>query len=293
MDVSIIIINYNSFIITKNAIESIFVKTNDINYEIIVVDNNSKDGSGILLKKYFKERIIYIQSNENIGFGKANNLAIKKAKGRNIFFLNSDVILLNNAVNILSKYLDKNINVGVCGGNLYDKNGLQNFSFYRCLPSIMFELNTLLGYFPFKIMYGKNLYFNNTGRPLKVAYITGADMMIKKSVFCNIGGFDPEFFMYYEDTELVYRLSKAGFYSYSVPDALMVHLEGRSFKNEISKKIATLSGRKIYYKKTHNYLEQAIVFLIRSLIVMFGFIIAIIKNDKKNYYYWLSAWRMI
>lgn len=106
MDVSIIIVNYKTACLLANAVESIFDKTTGVDFEVIVVDNASGDDCGSLLARKFKGRVTYVGLNENIGFGRANNEGARLAKGRNLFFLNPDTILLNNAVKLLSNYLD-------------------------------------------------------------------------------------------------------------------------------------------------------------------------------------------
>ena len=99
MDVSLIIINYNTSLLIKDLLKSIYEKTEDITYEIIVVDNNPTEQFSIYLKDYL-DKIIYLPLKENVGFGRANNEGLKVAKGRNIFFLNPDTLLVNNAIKI-------------------------------------------------------------------------------------------------------------------------------------------------------------------------------------------------
>ena len=104
MQVSVIIVNYNTKELTKQAIQSVFDRTEGVEYEIIVVDNDSKDGSVEELKKIFQNKITIIESKENLGFGRANNLGIKQSKGKYVFLLNSDTELINNAIKIFYDY---------------------------------------------------------------------------------------------------------------------------------------------------------------------------------------------
>ena len=120
MDVSVIMVNYNTLELTKNTINSVMEKTKDLNYEIILIDNASTDGSVEFFEKEYKDKIIFIKNNENLGFGKANNKGIEIAKGKYVFLLNSDTLLINNAIKILFDFMEKNKNCGVCGGNLFD-----------------------------------------------------------------------------------------------------------------------------------------------------------------------------
>ena len=228
MDVSIIIVNYKTLSLIVNCISSIIEKTDGISYEIIVVDNNSGDDFSKCLKDRFGNLVICVPLQENIGFGRANNEGVRIATGRNIFFLNPDTLLINNAIRILSDYLDGNPNVGCCGGNLYNEEMKPVHSYSMLLPSIKWELNLLCGGVLEKIRWGKNAQFNHTKEYKKVGYICGADMMIKHSVLNEVGAFSKYFFMYYEDTELSYRIHDAGYEIISIPLAMIQHLEGKS-----------------------------------------------------------------
>ncbi|MFV0555388.1 MAG: glycosyltransferase family 2 protein [Mangrovibacterium sp.] len=231
-DVSIIIVSYNTLNLIGNCIDSVFEKTEGIDYEIIVVDNQSPDESVSFLKgKYGSEpNFKLIELQENIGFGRANNEGIKIAQGRNVLLLNPDTILINNAIKILSDYLDANPRVGICGGNLFDEKMKPTHSFRRVLPGLRHEVNKMTSGMLFWLIYWKNREFNYTSKPLSVGYITGADMMIRKAVLDEVGCFNPAFFMYYEETELTYRIKKAGYKVMSIPRAEIQHLEGKSFK---------------------------------------------------------------
>lgn len=235
MDVSIIIINYKTTKLSISCIESIFEKTKGIDFEIILVDNDSQDNSLQVLKEKFNNKVIFIDAKENLGFGKANNLGAKYASGKYLFLLNSDTLLINNAIKILFDFIENNLNVGIVGGNLFDVNGKPMHSFkYN-----QFDLNSLKVCGFFKSLKHKlsgklpNWEFNDTKKPMQIeGYITGADLMIRKSVFDEVGGFDKDFFMYFEESEMTYRVKKLGYNVFSVPDAQIMHLEGASTKSK-------------------------------------------------------------
>lgn len=214
---------------TSECIDSVIAKTKGLDYEIILVDNASTDGS----KEFFNRdiRVRYIYLDENLGFGRANNKGIAVAEGRNILFINSDTLLLNNAIKILSDYLDNNPKAGACGGNLLNSDYTPSFSFERYFPSVRTEVNTLFRNLPDRIRYGKNVHFNHTGKDLQVADITGADLMMKKTVLDLVGNFNPSFFLFYEETELCFRVRKSGYAIFSVPQAQIMHLIGKSSIN--------------------------------------------------------------
>jgi GT2 family glycosyltransferase len=282
MDVSVIIVNYNTIKFLINAIDSVFEKTRDIEFEIIVVDNNSSDNSKNIIQEKYGDKVTYLALPENIGFGRANNAAAEIAKGRNLFFLNPDTLLINNAIKILSNYLDNHEKAAVCGGNLYDEKYEPVCSFGRLYNSILYELNHLFLGFPEKIIYGKNIIFNYTDNPLNVAFVIGADMMIKKDIFFKLKGFDKDFFMFHEEIELAYRIHKLKYKIMNVPDACIVHFEGKSISSNEERLEKKMMAQKLYLHKTHNRMALFVVnsiFFINAVLRFMGF--SILKNTEK------------
>lgn len=262
LDVSVIIVNYNTLKMTDECICSVIEKTSGISCEIILVDNASTDGS----KEFFSKdsRVKYIYNNENLGFGRANNKGIEIAQGRNILFLNSDTLLRNNAIKILSDYLDNHPKVGACGGNLYNQYGKSTHSFYRRLPSVLDELDSFFSGRLYKMIYGPTWEFNNKNKPLKVGHITGADLMVRRETLKSVGGFDERFFMYYEDTELCHRISGTGLAIVSCPEAEITHYT----KDTLSPVTLTYvnESRLLYFSITHSKLYCSILNFSRVLL---------------------------
>lgn len=286
VDVSIIIVNYNTCKMTKECIDSVFENTKHITFEIILVDNASVDESKEVFEK--DNKIKYIYNQINVGFGKANNIGLEIAIGRNILFLNSDILLINNAIKILSDFLDKNNDAGACGGNMYNQHLQPSHSFGYFYPSILWEINVLSYNFLVKMLYGKNTDHNFSNRILEVAHIIGADLMVKKEVLEKIGGFDPHFFMYREETELCYRISNMGYKLYSVPQAKIIHLEGKSVRKTTleHKKVKWMleSNRtflEMYHSKVYVYIAMSIYKItVYTRIFMCG----IFNKDRKDYW---------
>lgn len=248
MDVSVIIVNYNTLELTKNTIESVLKKTEGLNYEVILVDNASTDGSVEYFENNYKEKIIFIQNRENLGFGKANNKGIEIAKGKYIFLLNSDTLLINNAIKILFDFMEQNIECGVCGGNLYDRDNKPVHSFKKELVNIYSDFDFIKN-FILKFIYKKRMDFNYTNKNIEVGYITGADMFIRKKMLEKVGIFDSDFFMYFEETELTARIKSSGKKIISVPQAKIIHLEGKSTQFKERKfRMFTESKYKYFYK---------------------------------------------
>lgn len=264
MDVSIILVTYNTLSMTTECIKSILEFTKDVSFEIILVDNASHDGS----KDYFEKcpKIKYIYNNNNQGFGVANNIAMKYAHGRNVLFLNTDTLLNNNAVKILSDFLDGHPQAGGCGGNLYDANGLPSYSFCKWFPSIKEQLDCLTHRVISRILFLGNFCFNKTKRIMEVAYVTGADLMVKREVLDECGFFDPRFFLYFEETELCYRIRRGGYKLFSVPEAEITHFGGstvkrvniqnREYYSESRNRFFELTGRSGIYSKVVDFLAK-------------------------------------
>lgn len=255
MNVSVIIVNYNTTALVYQCIKSIYDKTQGGAFEIIIVDNDSSDKSIDSITSDFPH-ILLVKSIQNLGFGKANNLGAKYAKGDYLFLLNPDTYLINNAIEILYSYIFNKQSVGICGGNLFDNDMHPNNSFSMSFPSITDEIDILMGRFLSKILHKDN--FNYTNLPKPVSYITGADLMISRKLFNELEGFSPDFFMYFEETELSYRVRKLGYDIISVPQAKIVHLEGKSFSVEERKLRMYYEGRKIFYLKCYSYLYRTI-----------------------------------
>ena len=173
--------------------------------------------------------------------------------------MNSDTILITDSVKILSDYLDSNSDVGACGGNLYYEDMRPNTSYFLSFPSLSSELDSLFLNRP-SIWAGKRREsFNKSKTPKEVAYISGADLMIKRSVLDECGSFDSDFFMYFEETELCYRIKKAGYKIMSVPSSEIIHLTGKSYtKNTKIPSPMYLESKHIYINKTTKGIKRYI-----------------------------------
>lgn len=266
MDVSIIIVNYNTKEITNQCINSIFNHTFGLDFEVIVVDNFSTDGSAELFSK--DNRIKYIYSQKNLGFGKANNLGYKYSSGKFIFLLNPDTLLLNNAVYYFYTEMSRfDKNVACIGSVLKAQDGMTDTHSYGKFPTNHTLLQNLFNlYFKRKVEHEYFEYF-----PLEVDYITGADLFIRRKVIDKLGFFDEDFFMYFEETDLQYRYRKAGYKSLVIDKPKIVHLEGITTKNNSPQYswrhwILYFNGYKTYAKKHTSKIDY---FIFRILILFY------------------------
>ena len=224
MDLSIIIVNYNTLELTRACIESVRKHTSEIDYEIIVVDNASNDGSA----EYFStmDGVVFIESGDNIGFGRANNLGFDHSHGRYLLMLNSDTIVENDILTRMVRHFDLQPNdVASLGSLLVHADRQPSFSF---------------GYYKdWREEFGLHVYKRNTkyinGEQESVEYVSGANLFVRRSVAERYGLFDPDFFMYYEDMELGFRYKQNGFKNIIMNEYGIVHLEGASSKNSYRK----------------------------------------------------------
>ena len=256
MEVSIIIVNYNTQQLTCACIDSIIAKITGIDYEIILVDNASTDGS----QEHFcrDERIKFIEAGRNLGFGKANNLGVNQANGDYLFFLNSDTLLLNNAIYEMWRYCEKHKedNIGGLGCILCDGNNQRCHSYAK--------LNTwkdiVKSYFlaPYSKTKAKEIMAmdaeDESKDAFEVGYVTGADLFVSRKVIDECGCFDPDFFMYSEESEMQWRFKKHGYKNMIIKSPKIMHLEGMSQAKKKSptmkKIIMTQSSLYLYVKKT-------------------------------------------
>lgn len=293
MDVSVIIVNYNTEDLVLKALESIKNNSADVEYEIIIVDNASPNGIG-KLSTISKPNLHILQLKKNEGFGRANNEGLKLAMGRNIFFLNPDTKLINNVLKILSEYLDAHPDVATCGGNLYDENGDPIHSFSRLYPSILKDMDFIFNRFFSKLLYGSNAEHNHTKDPIEVAYICGANMMVRRSLLKKYGAFDPDYFLYHEECDMAYKLTKAGYKHHSVPSAKIIHYEGKSFDFSSQRETYAFTGKMTYYEKHHSKLYTMISCVINivfhKLAVVFCWLTNSKINNKEKYSFRLSMY---
>lgn len=285
MDVSVIIINYRTADLTIQSIKSVKKFTESVQYEIIVVDNASLDGSVEKIKLEHPD-VTFICNKENIGFGRANNVGIKIASGEYIFLLNSDAFLTNNSLLIFKTFMDEHTHAGVCGGNLITGREDETVS-YGNLPSL-FENFSAIGFFVFYKKYFieriASGVINKNSNIKIVGYINGADMFIRKSVLLMSKAFDEDFFMYFEETELSFRIRRLGYLSYIIPEAQIIHLVGGSQNYSgfnYFKYTQYFISKRLYFRKTNGKLYS---FFIKILSICAELTLHITGKSEGNFW---------
>ena len=225
---SVVIVNWNSAAYVRGSINSIYEFTKGLPLEIIVIDNASFDGCGEMLAREFP-KVVYLQSQENLGFAKANNLAAAHAHGGVLLFLNPDTLLSGPAIEVLYKHLFSMPNAGAVGARLLNRDGSVQTSCVQSFPTILnqaLDSEFLHRVFPNWSIWGTAPLLAT--KPVPAQAVSGACVMVKREVFDQIGGFSNVYFMYGEDLDLCFKVRKAGRFVYHVPEATFVHFGGGS-----------------------------------------------------------------
>lgn len=234
VDVSIVIVNYNVKDLVDNCIASIY-KSNTAGHsiEIFMVDNNSIDGSPAFISKKYPD-VKVITNDENIGFSKANNIALKQAAGKYVLILNPDTVLEEGTFAKMIAFCENNEKVGAVTSKLILGNGQLDYACKRSFPTPSVAIPRMLGLsrmFPGSKLFGKyNLTYLDENKTHIVDAICGAFMFIPKKVLDESGLFDEDYFMYGEDLDLCYQIHKKGYNNYYYPEVTTIHLKGSSTK---------------------------------------------------------------
>lgn len=230
IDISIIIVNWNSKEYLRRCVASILANTSGIKYEIIVVDSGSFDGCGELMESLYPS-IRFIQSESNVGFAVANNVGERAAHGDVLLFLNPDTEIRSHAIERLYSHLIELPDAGVIGCRLINTNGTLQTSCVQPLPTIanqVFNVDLLLRLFPKTDLWTSARRFEGSKSPVPVEAISGACMMMRRTVFKQLNGFSTDYFMYAEDLDLCYKTRILNLTNYYVNDVEIVHHGGGS-----------------------------------------------------------------
>jgi GT2 family glycosyltransferase len=227
-DVAVVIVNYRTPNLTSTAISSVLSGSSRISKEVIVVDNGSKDGSAEAIKRQWGAKVVLVENNENIGFAAANNQAMRIAKGRYYFLLNSDAKVLGDSLEKMVRFADANPAIGIIGCKILLPSGRQQQSCWRTynLPYLISRAFYLYRILPDGWFGSTNI--ETYGKPAKsqsVEVVSGCAMLVRRESSQKTGLFDERFFMYCEDTDWCTRMKRAGFGVYFLLEAEVCHSE--------------------------------------------------------------------
>jgi len=260
IDLSIVIVSLNIKELLKKCLSSVFANEGGIDYEVFVVDNASSDGTPEMVSKEFPQ-VKVIRNKKNIGFGPANNVAIKKAKGRYVLLLNPDTEIINkNTLSQMVSWMDKNPKTGISscallnpdrtyqGSGGYFPSLFRVFSWMFFLDDLPFFDRLIKPYHPMHAwspLYKGEAYFKKLH---KQDWVTGAFFLIRKEVIDKIGYFDEDYFAYVEEVDYCFRAKKEGWEVVYLPKWEIIHYGQATTGSEFAT-IKELEGVKIFYKK--------------------------------------------
>lgn len=282
IDLSIIIISYSTRKITEDCLKSIYksLETAGFSYEIIVIDNNSNDNSVQMLKTLERSNVKTLKlilNKKNLGFAKANNQAVKESKGEHLLFLNSDIVVLDDAIITLFDYYRQHEHVvNFLGGKLLNEDLSPQPScgpFYS-LP-VAFAALFLKGDY-----WGLTRYSPNDIK--EVDWVSGACIITKKEYFESIDGFDENIFMYMDEIDLLYRAKKDGYKVFFYPKAQFIHLGSASSHGRTQPILQVYKGYTYFYKKHHN--NPLSLFILKTMLQLKSWIALVIGHVTNNHY---------
>jgi O-antigen biosynthesis protein len=252
LDLSIIIVNYNVADELKNCINSIKCFLNNINYEIIVVDNNSAEDK---IKKYpqIYLDVKFIFSDDNLGYGQANNLGVGYSKGDFILILNPDTIFIEDTVIPLITFIKENPSTGAVTPMLVYGDMTFQYSFGMERGVVVEYLDSLYVFNNLFERYKKKELDKYISKrvPFQVGWISGAFMLMRKDIYKEVGGFSQEYKLNYEDMDLCFKLRKKGYNLYYFPEHKCVHIESVSQRKDFYNYIYYRYKGRLYFLKNH------------------------------------------
>lgn len=293
-DLSVVIVSWNVKEQLKACLQSLYAHTQQVSFDVFVVDNASQDGSPEMIEAEFP-KVQLLRNEMNVGFAGANNQAITLSKGRYVLLLNPDTFLHDDALSRMVSFLDHHLGIGVLGCKLLTTEGKIDLHCARGFPTLLgdlFELTKLSYWFPHSRVFGGYLmtYWDH-GDNREVDALSGACLMFRRTAMEQIGLLDENFFLYGEDVDFCYRFKKTGWKVFYYSEAKIVHLGSQStqqLKEEMG--LERFRSRYKFFRKhrgqVYAWTYKALVFLmaiIKEMIFGMGFLRSI-RSEKKDWY---------
>lgn len=267
-ELSIIIVSWNTRDLLRDCLLSIYRETKAISFEIFVVDNASSDNTQVLVTKEFPQ-VKLIKNKENVGFARANNQAITESKAEYILLQNPDTVVLSGALDTMLDFMEKHPQVGVIGPKLLNADRTLQLS-ARSFPTLrtaFFESFYLYKLFPHNKIIGKyymSHWDHNDTR--QVDWISGACLMARRKAIEEVGLLDEQFFMFSEEVDWCFRIRKAGWKVYFLPQAQVIHFRAKSVEPRSSRILIQLNKSSLlFFKKHYNHKRVCLLWLVLRL----------------------------
>jgi len=261
LDISIIVVSFNTKGLLLDCLASIFETVNGISFEVWVVDNNSTDGTVEAIRERYPD-IKIIKNTTNLGFAAANNQAFRQMNGDYALLLNTDTVLTNGAVQELFDFMEVNPEAGMACGQLLNLDGSSQNSIANFPTTLTLLSNETL----LRILLPKKFPSKRRGyvSPLKIDSCIGACLMARKKAMDDMGLFDERYFFFFEETDWAYRMKRGGWAIYLVPTAKIFHAQGKTVGSNLHARIMFYRSRYLFFKKwrPHSYpLFYLVIFL--------------------------------
>jgi len=285
-EVSIVIVNYNVKHFLEQCLMAIERARHNLTTEIIVIDNASVDGSQTMVKKKFPQ-VRLIENHKNLGFGKANNQALKIAQGKYVLILNPDTLIQEDTLLILKNFLDEHLNISAVGCKLINPDGSFQIASRRSIPTPWIAFTKIIGLsriFPNSTIFGRyNLTYISPEIESEVDVLSGSLMMVRREILNKVGYFDEDYFMYGEDIDLCYKIKKAGGIIYYTPKTKAIHYKGESTKKGEFSYITNFYSSMLIFIDKHfkNYYSVFVKFILTFGIYLRAYI-AILSSFFKS-----------
>ncbi|MBZ9609312.1 glycosyltransferase family 2 protein [Clostridium estertheticum] len=287
MDLSIVIVSYNTVDLLRDCLSSVIQNTENIEYEIWVVDNQSKDGSSDMVESEFPQ-VKLIRNSINGGFSQANNLAIRQCRSsKYVLILNPDTIVPKGTLVECVDFMEKDKEIGCLGCKVVKVNGTLDKACKRGFPSPWNSLCYLMKIdklFPNNKRFGGyNATFIHEDEESEIDSLVGAFMMLRREAIEQVGLLDETFFMYGEDIDWCYRIKQAGWKNYYHPKVRIVHYKGESSKKQSTRMIGEFhKSMFIFYNKHYKNKYNAIVNLLTYLGIYSKWGLSLTMNATKK-----------
>ena len=288
MKLSVVIVNYNVKYFLEQCLLSVIRASSHIDKEILVVDNNSSDGSVEYIRQRFPD-VQVIANKDNPGFSKANNQAIQIAKGEFILILNPDTLVAEDTFDTCIDFMNRHTDAGALGVKMIDGKGIFLPESKRALPTpevAFYKMFGLSAIFPKSHRFGQyHLSYLSKDETNPVDILSGAFMFFRKKVLDEIGYFDETFFMYGEDIDLSYRVLKAGYKNYYLADTTIIHYKGESTKKGSLNYVRVFYQAMIIFARKHFAASRAGFFsFLINMAVVFRAMVTIVLNLLSSSY---------
>jgi O-antigen biosynthesis protein len=282
MKLTVVIVNYNVKFFLEQCLLSVINALKNMNAEVVVVDNDSADGSCQMVKEKFPN-VTLIENKKNVGFSKANNIAMQQSSAEYILLLNPDTLVEEDTFKKCILYMDQHPNVGSLGVKMIDGKGNFLPESKRGMPTPWVSFCKIFGlsfFFPKSKLFGKyHLGYLPKDAINEVEILPGAFMLLRKSVLDQVGLLDEDFFMYGEDIDLSYRILKAGYKNIYFPETTIIHYKGESTKKGSINYVIVFYNAMIIFARKHFSKKNARLFsFFINLAVYFRASIAVIKR---------------